>query len=118
MAFWDFMEKEGHARKVWGMGKFQLKERNGTLPRISEGPLSGYSAQFRNKASLCQPNNQTGELNIFGIDQEPLTDFQAGLTTRIFTFRNNGNVPANYSPHMEIYFCNMESMLEIITICQ
>jgi len=42
---------------------------NGTLPRISEGPLSGYSAQFGNKAYLCLPNSQTGKLNIFGKDQ-------------------------------------------------
>jgi len=69
VAFWDFKEKEGHARKAWGMGKFQLKEMNGTLPRISEGPLSGYSAQFGNKAYLCLPNSQTGKLNIFGKEQ-------------------------------------------------
>jgi hypothetical protein len=29
VAFWDFKEKEGHARKAWGMGKFPLKELNG-----------------------------------------------------------------------------------------
>lgn len=55
VAFWDFKEKEGHDRKARGMGKFPLKEMNGTLPRISEGPLSGYSAQFGNKAYLCLP---------------------------------------------------------------
>jgi hypothetical protein len=69
VAFWDFKEKEGHARKAWGMGKFQLKELNGTLPRISEGPLSGYSAQFGNNAYLCLSNHQTGKLNIFGKDR-------------------------------------------------
>lgn len=69
VAFWDFKDKEGHARKAWGMGKFKLEEMNGTLPRISEGPLSGYSAQFGNKAYLCLPNSQTGKLNIFGKDQ-------------------------------------------------
>lgn len=69
VAFWDFREKERHARKAWGMGTFHLKEMNGTLPRISEGPLSGYSAQFGNKAYLCLPNNQTGKLNICGKNQ-------------------------------------------------
>jgi hypothetical protein len=29
VAFWDFKEKEGHARKASGIGKFQLKEMNG-----------------------------------------------------------------------------------------
>jgi len=69
VAFWDFKEKEGHARKARGMGKFQLQEMNGTLPRINDGPLSGYSAQFENKAYLCLPNSHTGKLNIFGKDQ-------------------------------------------------
>lgn len=69
VALWDFKEKEGHARKAIGLGKFPLKEQNGTLPRINEGPLSGYSAQFGNKAFLSLENSKTGELNIFGEGQ-------------------------------------------------
>lgn len=36
VALWDFKEKEGHARKAYGMGTFPLKEENGTLTRIQE----------------------------------------------------------------------------------
>jgi hypothetical protein len=69
VAFWDFKEKEGHKRKAVGMGKFPLKEENGTLPRINEGPLSGYSTRFGNKAFLKIDNEKTGALNIFGEGQ-------------------------------------------------
>ncbi|GAB1452550.1 hypothetical protein MASR2M47_26060 [Draconibacterium sp.] len=69
VALWDFKEKEGHARKAYGMGTFPLKEENGTLTRIQEGPISGYSAKFGNKAFLTLENAKTGELNIFGNNQ-------------------------------------------------
>jgi len=69
VALWDFEEKEGHKRKAIGMGNFLLKEENGTLPRIDEGPLSGYSAKFGNKAYLKLENEKTGALNIFGENQ-------------------------------------------------
>lgn len=69
VALWDFKEKEGHKRKAVGLGKFPLKEENGTLPRISEGPLSGFSAQFGNKAFLKIENEKTATLNIFGKEQ-------------------------------------------------
>ncbi len=69
VALWDFKEKEGHNRKATGMGKFHLNEENGTLPRVNEGPLSGYSAQFGNKAFLSLENSKTGALNIFGENQ-------------------------------------------------
>jgi hypothetical protein len=69
VALWDFKEKEGHARKAYGMGTFPLKEENGTLTRIQEGPISGYSAKLGNKAFLTLENAKTGELNIFGNNQ-------------------------------------------------
>jgi hypothetical protein len=69
VALWDFKEKEGRNRKAIGLGKFPLKEQNGTLPRVNDGPLSGYSAQFGNKAFLSLENSKTGELNIFGDGQ-------------------------------------------------
>jgi hypothetical protein len=69
VALWDFKEKEGRNRKAVGLDKFPLKEKNGTLPRINEGPLSGYSAQFGNKAFLSLDNAKTGELNIYGEGQ-------------------------------------------------
>lgn len=69
IAFWDFKEPEGQTRKAVGEGEFALKEQNGTLPRIAEGPLSGFSTQFGNKAYLSLPNLEVGKLNINGKNQ-------------------------------------------------
>lgn len=69
VALWDFSEKEGKARKAFGVESFRLSEENGTLPRVKEGPLSGYSAQFGNKAFLKLENSRTGALNIYGDGQ-------------------------------------------------
>lgn len=69
VALWDFKEPEGQSRKAIGEGVFALAEQNGTLPRISEGPLSGYSAQFGNKAFLSLSNSAVGKLNIYGKNQ-------------------------------------------------
>ncbi len=69
IALWDFKEEEGQARKAQGVSDFPLKEQNGTLPRVNEGPLSGYSAQFGNKAFLSLPHAETGKLNIYGKSQ-------------------------------------------------
>jgi hypothetical protein len=70
VALWDFKEKEGQTRKAYGKQKFPLKQRNGAIPRVNEGPLSGYSALFGNKAFLYLPNKKTGRLNIYGKNQE------------------------------------------------
>ncbi len=70
VALWDFKEPTGEARKAIGQGEFALKEQNGSLSRISEGPLSGYSTQFSGDgAYLMLPNDQTGKLNIHGVKQ-------------------------------------------------
>lgn len=69
VAFWDFHEKAGQARKAVGLGRFPLKEQKGRLQRISEGPLSGYSAMFTDSAFLNLPNSRTGKLNIYGKNQ-------------------------------------------------
>ncbi|HWR99263.1 MAG TPA: LamG-like jellyroll fold domain-containing protein [Prolixibacteraceae bacterium] len=69
-ALWLFDEKEGTKRKAFGKDPYPLTEMNGTIPRISEGPLSGYSAEFRTKAYLMLPNSKTGKLNIYGTKAE------------------------------------------------
>jgi hypothetical protein len=69
VALWDFKEEEGNSRLAYGLGEFPLSEVNGSIPRISEGPLSGYSAQFGSGAYLSLPNDQTGDLNIYGKNQ-------------------------------------------------
>jgi len=69
VALWDFKEDAGKARKAFGKGKFPLSEQKGIISRIEEGPLSGYSASFRDSAFLCLPNSKTGKLNISGKNQ-------------------------------------------------
>ncbi|MEZ4902752.1 MAG: hypothetical protein R2822_13855 [Spirosomataceae bacterium] len=69
VAFWDFKEEEGQVRKAVGKAAFPLKEQNGTIPRLHEGPLSGYSAKFDNGSYLSLPNTATGALNIYGKKQ-------------------------------------------------
>jgi len=69
VALWDFKEPEGQDRKAVGKGDFPLKETNGTLQRLNEGPLSGYSAVFSGSSFLSLPNAQTGALNIYGLNQ-------------------------------------------------
>lgn len=69
VALWDFKEAAGQSRQALGKEAFPLAEMDGTVPRINEGPLSGYSAQFGSGAYLSLPNTQTGALNIFGQNQ-------------------------------------------------
>ena len=69
IALWDFKEEEGCARKAYGIREFPLVEVNGTLPRIKEGPLSGYSIKFGNNAYLMLPNKRCNELNLFVEEQ-------------------------------------------------
>lgn len=66
IAFWDFKEAAGEQRASVGQESFRLTEMNGTLPRINEGPLSGYSALFGNGAYLSMVAAETGALNISG----------------------------------------------------
>jgi len=69
VALWDFKEEEGESRKAVGEGDFPLREKNGTVPRLEEGPLSGYSALFQDSTYLSLPNAETGRLNIHGDGQ-------------------------------------------------
>lgn len=69
IALWDFKEKEGQPRKAYGKQKFPLKEQDGTIARVKDGPLSGYSALFGNKAFLSLVNKKAEELNISGKNQ-------------------------------------------------
>jgi len=66
VALWDFKEPAGKERKAIGMGYFPLKEMNGPISRIEEGPLSGYAAVFEREAFMALPHERTGALNIHG----------------------------------------------------
>lgn len=69
VALWEFSEAEGQVRKARGIAEFPLREQGGTLPRLSEGPLSGYSTLFTTDAYLALPHAETGQLNISGKKQ-------------------------------------------------
>ena len=64
VALWDFSEPAGLPRKAVGRAEFPLSEHDGAVPRADEGPVSGYSAEFRGRSYLSLPNELTGELNI------------------------------------------------------
>jgi hypothetical protein len=66
VALWKFSEKPGKERKALGEGAFPLKEANGEINRINEGPLSGYSIELDGTNYLNLPHSETGQLNIFG----------------------------------------------------
>jgi len=66
VAFWDFKEAAGSNRIAIGKDSFPLEEVNGLVPRINEGPLSGYSIYLNSNRYLSIPNSKTGELNIHG----------------------------------------------------
>jgi hypothetical protein len=66
VSLWTFSEKPGKERKATGKGDFPLKESNGKVPRVSEGPLSGYSIFLDGSTFLTLSHSQTGQLNIHG----------------------------------------------------
>lgn len=70
VAIWDFSEAEGQSRKAFGKGEYPLEEMNGALPRLNEGPVSGYSAKFEGNSYLLLAHSKTGNLNIFGKNSE------------------------------------------------
>lgn len=69
VALWDFKEEAGSPRNAYGFGDFPLQEVNGKINRLSEGPLSGYSAQFDGGAYLSIANADVEKLNIHGVNQ-------------------------------------------------
>jgi type 1 glutamine amidotransferase len=69
VALWDFKEETGQNREAYGLGKFPLREVDGGVERVNEGPLSGYSALFTGTSFLRLLNSETGKLNIHGKKQ-------------------------------------------------
>lgn len=65
VALWDFKEKAGHDRVSFlGIEKFNLKEKAGAIPRVSEGPLSGYAIELDGTNYLSIPYSETATLNV------------------------------------------------------
>jgi len=69
VALWDFSEESGQARKSAAKNAFPLKEMNGPITRVHEGPLSGFSAEFNGTGYLSLAHAETGALNIHGKKQ-------------------------------------------------
>ena len=66
ISLWKFSEDPGKERRASGKGEFPLKESNGMVPRINEGPLSGYSIFLDGTNYLTLSHSETGLLNIYG----------------------------------------------------
>jgi hypothetical protein len=66
VSLWKFNEKAGKDRKSAVHKRFSLKESNGTVARINEGPLSGFSISLDGTNYLTLDHSQTGQLNIYG----------------------------------------------------
>ncbi|QGY48157.1 LamG domain-containing protein [Maribellus comscasis] len=65
-ALWQFDEKPGRAKKAVGKGKFPLKEKNGKIRRVNEGPVSGYAIELDGNHFLSLSHSKTKALNIYG----------------------------------------------------
>lgn len=70
IALWSFDELPGQARTASGKDKFPLLEENGIIERMDEGPVSGYSIILDGSNYLSLSNSKTGELNIYGKQNE------------------------------------------------
>jgi hypothetical protein len=64
VALWDFKEEAGRDRISSGKKKFKLKEGAGVIPRVPEGPLSGYAIKLDGTNYLSIPYAETGTLNV------------------------------------------------------
>lgn len=69
VALWTFKEAPGKSRRATGKGRFPLEEGRGSIPRVNEGPVSGYSIRLEGDNFLTLPHDQTGALNLYGAQQ-------------------------------------------------
>lgn len=64
VALWDFKEEQGETRYANNGKEYPLKDVFGSVERVNNGPLSGYSAQFDGKSYLILENKDLGKLDI------------------------------------------------------
>ena len=62
IALWTFDEPPGNSREAQGINNFPLKEANGIIERLDEGPLSGYSIKLEGENYLSL-ENEPGQEN-------------------------------------------------------
>lgn len=70
IALWTFDEPPGNSREAQGINNFPLKEANGIIERLDEGPLSGFSIKLEGDNYLSLDNEDVGGLNIHGAGAE------------------------------------------------
>ena len=70
VALWDFKEKSGANRKSSGVSSFPLKEMDGPVSRVKEGPLSGFAAELSGENFMSLTHSETRALNIHGKDAQ------------------------------------------------
>ena len=70
VALWKFDEIAGKKRIAEGENRYPLREYGGSISRINEGPVSGYSIKLDGTNYLSLPNKKTRQLNISGKDSE------------------------------------------------
>lgn len=70
VSLWKFNEKPGKDRIASGREELPLKEANGTIQRVNEGPISGYSVLLDGTNYLILSASHTGPLNIHGEKSE------------------------------------------------
>ncbi len=70
VALWDFSESPGKKRRCLDSKKYALKEKNGKIERINNGPVSGYSIKLDGEKYLSLAHKKTDKLNIYGRDKE------------------------------------------------
>lgn len=64
VALWDFKEETGESRYANNSKEYPLKDAFGSVERVNEGPLSGYSAHFDGESYLILDNKELGKLDI------------------------------------------------------
>ena len=70
VTLWKFDEEPGKDRIALGRDKLPLKEANGKIQRVNEGPVSGFSILLDGTNYLLLSGPQTGPLNIHGEKSE------------------------------------------------
>ena len=65
VAFWDFSEEEGDAKRDKSKNGFILQEYGNTpIPVVEEGPVSGRSVRLDGASYFAIPYRQSGKLNV------------------------------------------------------
>ncbi len=94
VAFWTFGEEAGQQRLSRGTkNQHPLSEVSGPIPRVADGPFSGYSAELNGKQYFRIPYTETGDLNISG----PNAQVSMFAAVRIVNLRQSRTIAGMWS---------------------